>query len=399
MKEVVKIEQKRIESLYRYYESYLLKHCIPFWMKNSLDHQYGGYLTCLDGKGDVYNTDKSVWFQGRGTWMFSKLYNDVAPKQEWLNAAKSGYDFLVKHCFDEDKRMFFTVTQDGRPLQKRRYMFSETFAIIACAEYYKASGDPQALKLAKEIFLMVVDMVKNPSKNVPKINPNTRKTKGLSLPMILLSTIQVIREVDDDPLYVELADEVLEIIFRDFVKPDEKAVFETVGENGERLDSPQGRCINPGHSIETAWFLMHEGIYRRNSDLIKRAVEILDWSLEIGWDKEFGGLLYFVDIEGKPAEQLEWDMKLWWPHTEALYALLLAYDFTKDSKYEEWFDKIHDYSFSHFEDKEYGEWYGYLHRDGSVSNTLKGSLWKGPFHLPRALLLCAQQLKRMSQGL
>jgi N-acylglucosamine 2-epimerase len=392
---VVHIDKKTLTNLYEHYESFLLDNCIPFWMNHALDREYGGYLTCLDRKGNVYNTDKSVWFQGRGTWMFSKLYNDVEKKEEWLDAAQLGYDFLVKYCYDEDKRMFFTVTRDGRPLQKRRYMFSETFAIIACAEYYKATGDEEALKLAKDTFLRVVDLYKDPSKTVPKINPKTRRTKGLSLPMILLSTIQVLREVDKDPLLDELAKEMTDTIFRDFVKPGEKALFETVGENGERLDSPQGRCINPGHSIETVWFLIHEGLYRNDQSLIDRAIEILDWSLDIGWDKVYGGILYFVDIEGKPAEQLEWDMKLWWPHTEALYALLLAYDITKDPKYADWFNKIHEYSFDRFADKEYGEWFGYLHRDGTVSNTLKGSLWKGPFHLPRALLLCSKILKKM----
>ncbi len=310
-----------------------------------------------------------------------------------------GYSFLIKHGFDIDQRMFFTVTRDGRPLQKRRYLFSETFAIIACAEYYKASGNLDALRTAGEIFMRVYGIYKDPScdphKTIPKINPGTRATKALALPMILLSTIQVLREVDKDPIYNEFSMEILDAIFKDFVKPEEKALFETVGINGERLDTPQGRCINPGHSIETAWFLIHEGLYRNDKHLLNNAIKILDWSLELGWDKEYGGLLYFVDIEGKPAEQLEWDMKLWWPHTEALYALLLAYDITKDPKYEQWFYRIHEWSFSHFPDTEYGEWYGYLHRDGTVSTTLKGSMWKGPFHLPRALLLCTKLLEKM----
>lgn len=389
------MNKETVDKLHKHYETYLLDNCIPFWMEHCLDNKFGGYLTCLDRCGNVYNTDKSVWFQGRGTWLFSKLYNVVEQKQEWLNAAKLGYDFLVRHGFNTDGRMFFTVTQDGRPLQKRRYVFSETFAIIACVEYYKASGDEQALKIARETFLRVIDIYNDPSKTLPKIDPNTRVTKSLALPMILLSTIQVLREVDKDPVYDKLSGEILETIFKDFFKPEQKALFEHVGVNGERLDSPQGRCINPGHSIETAWFLMHEGIYRNDKKIIDNALEILEWSLELGWDKEYGGLLYFVDIEGKPCEQLEWDMKLWWPHTEALYALLLAYDITKDPVYESWYNKIHNWSFEHFEDKEYGEWYGYLHRDGTVSNTLKGSMWKGPFHLPRALLLCMKQLEKM----
>ena len=389
------MEQGQLIQLHEFYQNYLFDNCLPFWLKNSVDHEYGGFLTCVDRDGELYNTDKSVWFQGRGTWMFSRLYNIIEHRQEWLDAAKNGYDFLVRHCFDTDGRMFFSVTQDGRPLRKRRYYFSECFAIIACAEYSRAAGDKGALEKAVQTFQLVLDLYRNPNKLEPKVNPETRTAKSHSQPMILLSVIQILREIDNKPEYDIIVDELMDTLFKDFIKPGEKALFETVGLNGERLDSPQGRCINPGHSIETAWFLMHEGLYRNNTDIINKALEVLEWSLELGWDKEYGGIYSFVDIEGKPPEQLEWDMKLWWPHTEALYAALLAYKITGNMKYEIWYNKIHQWSFNHFEDTVYGEWYGYLHRDGSVANTLKGSLWKGPFHLPRALCLCWQLLANM----
>lgn len=389
------MNKEQVEKLYEFYKNALFEDIIPFWLEKGLDDKYGGFMTCLDRKGEVYNTDKSVWFQGRATWIFSRLYNTVEKKREWLEAAKSGYDFLKKYCFDNDKRMFFTVTRDGRPLQKRRYMFSEAFAIIAFAEYYRASGEKEALLEAREIYDMVMELYKTPGRLNPKINPDTRPTRGLSVPMILLATTQSLREADSGRNYDLLTKEFSDDILKYFFKPSEKALFETVGQNGERLDSPQGRCINPGHSIETAWFLIHEGMYRNDQVLIDTAEEILSYSLEIGWDNTYGGLLYFVDIEGKPAEQLEWDMKLWWPHTEALYAMLLAYYLTGKAKYEAWFSRVNDWAFSHFPDKENREWFGYLHRDGSVANTLKGSIWKGPFHLPRALLLCIKLLEKM----
>lgn len=389
------MEQGQLIQLHEFYKNYLFNNCLPFWLKNSVDHEYGGFLTCVDRDGELYNTDKSVWFQGRGTWMFSRLYNIVEHRQEWLDTAKNGYDFLIRNCFDTDDRMFFSVTRDGRPLRKRRYYFSECFAIIACAEYSRATGDKGALEKAVQTFQMVLDLYRNPQKLEPKVNPETRTAKSHSQPMILLSVIQILREIDNKPEYDIIADELMDTLFKDFIKPDEKALFETVGLNGERLDSPQGRCINPGHSIETAWFLMHEGLYRNNTAIINKALEVLDWSLQLGWDKEYGGIYSFVDIEGKPPEQLEWDMKLWWPHTEALYAALLAHKITGKMKYEIWYNKIHQWSFNHFEDTVYGEWYGYLHRDGSVANTLKGSLWKGPFHLPRALFLCWKLLANM----
>ena len=392
------MEQHKIIRLRDFYKDYLLKNSIPFWIKNSLDQKYGGYLTCLDREGKVYNTDKSVWFQGRGTWIFSRLYNMVEKREEWLDAARIGYEFLIKYCFDSDGRMFFQVTQDGRPLQKRRYAFSEMFAIMAFAEYYKATGNPEAYKKAIAVYNTLLSIYRNTLEITPKINPETRPMKGHSFYMMLLCVTQAVREIDDNAVYDEIIGDLINILFKDFVKPDKKALFETVGPNGELIDNPQGRCINPGHSIETSWFLMHEGIYRNDTDLIRRAMEVLEWSLELGWDKEYGGLLYYVDIDGKPADQLEWDMKLWWPHTEALYALLLAVYLTGDVKYESWYEKVHEWSFGHFEDKIYGDWFGYLHRDGTVSNTLKGSMWKGHFHLPRALLFSHILLDKMASG-
>jgi len=385
------MDKTKAKKLQKFYEKSLLE-AMAFWSKHAPDEEYGGIFTCLDEKGEIYNTDKSVWFQGRALWMYSRLYNTYEKREEWLDVAKNIYRFLDNNCADESGKMYFTVTREGKPLQKRRYVFSETFAIIGLAEYSRASGDKAALEKAKKLFEKVLSIYRDPMGITPKIDPNTRVTKNHSMPMMLLATLQILREVEPEPHYDDLAMEFVNTIFKDFYKPEYKALFENVGLNGERLDSPQGRLINPGHAIETSWFIMREGLYRNDKVMTKTAIEILECSLEIGWDKEHSGILSFVDIENKPPEQLEWDMKLWWPHTEALYAALLAYRITGEKKYEEWFDKIHDYSFSHFADTKHGEWYGYLHRDGTVSNTLKGSIWKGPFHLPRALLLCVNVL-------
>lgn len=393
------MDMNRIIELHKHYSDALLKDCIPFWLEHSLDNQHGGYLTCLDRNGRVFNTDKSVWFQGRGTWLFSRLHNTVEPKQEWLDAARLGYRFLTEHCFDTDGRMFFQTTRDGKPLRKRRYFFSETFAIMAFAEYYRASGELEALKKARDLYKLVsgiyLDPSKDPYKITPKVLAETRAAKTLAPPMILLNVIQNLRENDPERIseYDAFASGLVDQVLNDFLKPE--ALLETVGMNGERLDCPAGRCVNPGHSIETAWFLLHEGAYRADQTIIDKALSILDRSWEIGWDKEYGGLYSFVDIEGKPPEQLEWDMKLWWPHTETLYAALLANHITGDKKYESWYEQTHEWAFTNFRDRNCGEWYGYLHRDGTVSNTLKGSMWKGPFHLPRALLLNTKLLEAM----
>lgn len=376
----------RMDTLRTEYRHALLDDIVPFWFNHGVDRECGGYLHFLDRDGSVFGTDKQMWTQCRGgIYLFCKLYNMFEKRPEWLEAAKIGYDFVMKHGFDADGRMFYLLTRDGQPLRKRRYLFAESFGVIACAEYFKATGDEAALKRAQETYRLMVHLYRTPGSLPPKIIPETRVTKGHAMPMILIGTTQELRQVDSDPLYTEVVDEALYQILSHFVKRDEHALLETVGRNGERLDSPEGRCINPGHAIESAWFIMHEALYRHDQSLLRSALDILDWSMEWGWDKQHGGILYFVDVEGKPPEQLEWDMKLWWPHAEALYALLLAYHLTGETNYLDWFEKVHAWTFSHFPDNEYGEWFGYLHRDGSVSLPQKGGMFKGPFHVTRAL--------------
>jgi N-acylglucosamine 2-epimerase len=332
------------------------------------------------------------------TWLAASLYNRVEKRREWLDIAKHGIEFLESHCFDTDGRMFFEVTKEGRPLRKRRYTFSETFAVIAFLEYGLAAEDEGRIRKADDIFKLLIRYRNNPGLLPPKFYPQTRNTKSHSASMILLNVAQAMRKVRKDDLCDTIIDQVLDDIFTNFMHEDEMALFETVGLNGERLEGPEGRCVNPGHAIETAWFILEEYQHRKDKKLLENALKILDWSLELGWDKEYGGILYFVDIEGKPPVQYEHDMKLWWPHNEAIYATLLAYFLTGDAKYETWHKKIHDYAYSHFPDKEYGDWFKYLHRDGSVSSHIKGNTWAGPFHLSRMQMLCWKLLEEMKTG-
>ena len=293
--------------------------------------------------------------------------------------------------------MFYEVTRDGRPLRKRRYIYTETFGTIAFAEYSLAAGDEKRLARAKKLYRLLVRYYQNPDLLPPKIYPQTRQMKSHAMPMILLATTQQIRKTGDDPLYGEVIDNSLKEIFEDFMRYDEKALLETVGPRGERLDSPEGRCINPGHAIETSWFIMEEGRHRNDKKLVEKGLTILDWSLNWGWDKEYGGILYFVDVEGKPCDQYEHDMKLWWPHNEALYACLLAHYLTGRKEYEDWYEKIHGWTYAHFPDKKNGEWFKYLHRDGTISSTIKGNRWAGPFHLSRMQLYCWKLLEEMKE--
>lgn len=399
------MKKERIYQLAEFYKKQLLDDVVPFWLSNSLDHEHGGYLHFLDRDGTVFGTDKSVWMEGRETWLFSRLYNSIEKKKYWLDASRLGYAFIMDHAFDKDGRMFLLLTQDGKPLRKHRYLFAECFGVMGLAEYFRASGDQRALEKAKETYKLIVDLhrTRDYQKIVnygitPKVIPETRAGKSLAMPMMLICISQEMRRLGPDPLYDETIDLSIREILSDFLKPERRALLEMVGPNGETsFELPEGRLIDPGHDIEVAWFLMHEGLHRRDSSLIDSALEIIDWSLEWGWDKKYGGLLYFVDIEKRPPAMLEWDMKLWWPHNEALYALLLAHHITGDERYLVWYEKVHEWAFNHFPDPEYGEWFGYLHRDGTVSLPLKGAMWKGAFHLPRCLLFSWKLLEKMKE--
>lgn len=390
------MDRKYFENLLNFYEKEL-DQTLNFWYDHGYDHEHGGFYVCLQRNGDLFGTDKSVWAQGRGLWVFSKAYNDIKKDPRYLQIAKDAFEFIKNHCYDKDGRMWFTVTDDGRGIQKRRYWFSETFAVVGSVELYKATNDKKYLKLARETYDSVMRLYLNPNLSVPKYNPDVIKDKGLAGPMILMVTSQIMRDIDKENAdkYNSNIDIFLNVILNHHLHPEYKAMFENVGMNGEIVSGPRGRLVNPGHSIEASWFLMNEALYRNDKEILNKSLDILNWSFDIGWDKEYDGLMYFADIEHKPCEALEWDMKLWWPHNEMLIAFLKAYAITGEEKYLDKYKLVHEYAFSHFKDEKYGEWYGYLHRDGSVANDLKGNIFKGPFHLPRCLMENVLQIKEI----
>lgn len=377
-----------LEKLKAYYSNQLLNDTVPFWFPRSIDQEHGGYLLMRDQDGTLIDDDKAVWIQGRAAWLLSTLYNTVEKKQEWLDGAKSGIDFLNKHCFDTDGQMFFHVTRDGQPIRKRRYYFSETFAVIANAAYAQASGDEAAAAQARYLFGKCIEYSSTPG-ILPAKFTDTRPAKGIGVPMIMMNTAQQLRETIGDPRCDEWIDKWINEIETYFVKDDIRCVMEQVAPDGSIIDHIDGRTLNPGHAIEGAWFILHEAKYRNNDpELIKLGCKMLDYMWERGWDKEHGGILYFRDVYNKPVQEYWQDMKFWWPHNEVIIATLLAYTITGDEKYAKWHKTVHDYSYQHFHDKEHGEWFGYLHKDGSLAQSAKGNMFKGPFHLPRQEWYC-----------
>ena len=388
-----------IKSWAESYKKDLTENIMPFWMKYGLDRENGGVYTCVDRDGSLMDTTKSVWFQGRFAFICSFAYNNVEKNQEWLDAAKSTLEFIEKHCFDEQGHMYFSVTAEGKPLRKRRYVFSETFAAIAMSEYALATGDQHWAKRAIQVFEDTQRFLATPGFLPAKFEADV-KLQGHSIVMILINVGSCIRKVVDDPKLTQQIDESIEKLKKYFIHPEFKCLLETVGENGEFIDTNMTRTINPGHCIETSWFIMEEAKLRGwDKPMLDMALQVFDWSWDWGWDKLYGGIINFRDCKNLPPQDYSQDMKFWWPQCETIIASLYAYLGTGDEKYLYRHERISEWTYAHFPYAEYGEWYGYLHRDGTVAQPAKGNLYKGPFHIPRMMIkgymLCQEILKKL----
>lgn len=380
------------------YRKDLTENILPFWLEHGLDRVNGGVYTCVDRRGELMDSTKSVWFQGRCAYVYAYAYNNVERRPEYIEMSRSCIDFIEKHCFDTDGRMYFEVTADGRPLRKRRYVFSECFAAIAMSEYSIAAGNGEYARKALSLFKEILRFIDTPGILEPKYLP-TQQSRGHSITMILINTAACIRRVISDPVLDERITESIDQIGRYFMHPEYKALLEMTGPDGELIDTLAGRVINPGHCIETSWFLLDEARHRDDEEIARMALTIFDWSWQWGWDNEFGGIINFRDCKGYPAQDYSQDMKFWWPQTEAIIATLCAYEATGDTRYLEMHQLVSDWAYEHMPDDAYGEWFGYLHRDGSVAQPAKGNLFKGPFHIPRmmikSILVIDEILKRL----
>lgn len=378
------------------YKSELLDKVVPFWLEKSQDLEHGGYFTCLERDGEVYDTDKFVWLQGREVWMFATLYNKVEKRQEWLDCAIQGAEFLKKHGHDGNLNWYFALDREGNPLVEPYNIFSYTFAVIAFGQLSIATGNKEYADIAKRTFDIVLSKVDNPKGKWNKAAPGARALKSFALPMILCNVALEIEPLLDADFMQQTIDTCIHEVMDVFFRPELGLIVEHLSTDGELVDCFDGRLLNPGHAIEAMWFVMDLGKRLGRQDLIEKAVTIALNEAEYGWDKVHGGIFYFMDRLGRPCQQLEWDQKLWWVHIETLITMLKGYQLTGNAQCLEWFERVHNYVWTHFTDKEYAEWFGYLNRQGEVLLSLKGGKWKGCFHVPRGLFQCWQILEDLA---
>ena len=381
------------------YKDELLNNIIPFWLLHSQDNEFGGYFTCLDRQGNVFDTDKFIWLQARQVWMFSMLYNNVEKRKEWLECAIQGGEFLKKFGHDGNLNWYFSLTREGKPIIEPYNIFSYTFATMAFGQLSKATGNKEYADIAKKTFDIILKKRINPKGKWNKAFPGTRNLKSFSLPMILCNLSLEIEHLLDNEFMETTIKECIHEVMDIFLRPELGGlIVENVNEDGSLSDSFEGRLMNPGHAIEAMWFIMDLGKRTNRPKLIIKAMETTLKTLEYSWDKEHEGIFYFMDRKGFPPQQLEWDQKLWWVHMETLISLLKGYQMTGSQECLDWFEKVHEYTWKHFKDPQYPEWWGYLNRKGEVLLDLKGGKWKGCFHVPRGLYQCWKIMESIDAG-
>ena len=374
---------KQLEKQYR---DELLQNVIPFWLEKSQDKEYGGYFTCLDRQGNVFDTDKFIWLQGREVWLFAMLYNRVEKRQEWLDCAIQGAEFLKKYGHDGNLNWYFSLDRQGNPLVEPYNIFSYTFATMAFGQLSIATGNKEYADIAKRTFDIILSKQDNPKGKWSKAYPGTRSLKNFALPMILCNLALEIEPLLDEAFIEKTMDTCIHEVMDVFLRPELGGiVVENVNADGSLSDTFEGRQLTPGHAIEAMWFIMDLGKRLNRPELIEKAVQTTLKMIDYGWDKQYGGIYYFMDRKGCPPQQLEWDQKLWWVHIETLISLIKGYQLTGNKECLQWFEKVHHYTWEHFKDPKHREWWGYLNRQGEVLLDLKGGKWKGCFHVPRGL--------------
>jgi len=381
--------------------SELMDSVIPFWMSHAMDDA-GGINTCIRDDGSIVSRDKWLWSQWRAVWVWSKLFNVFGPNRGWLEAAERIYRFASRFGWDDGAGGWrLRLAYDGTVLDGCESIYVDGFAIYALTEFARASGSNEAVSLARRTADSVLKRLRAPHDRIPAFPyPTPPGARIHGLPMIFSLVMWELGRLCVEKSYADAALEMSDDIFSHFYRADRDVILERISADNSEYAAPIGTAIVPGHGVEDMWFQIHIARDTGDMERTREACHLIDRHLTLGWDAEYGGILLAVDADGRG--EVGWkfaDTKLWWPHTEALYSTLLAYEHSRDKRFLDWYSKVHDYSFSHFPVSGYGEWTQKLDRRGRPITDVVALPVKDPFHLPRALIYCLDVLDRLiAQG-
>ena len=384
-------------------KEHLLSDVMPFWDSRCLDREYGGYLTCFDREGNLTDDSKYIWFQGRQLYTYSRLFNAIERRPSWLEHAKWGYEFLLRHAYAGKGRWHYKLDRAGNPLIKTTSIYADYHMAQALAEYMLSTGmeNEKGMEILRDTFDTLEKNTTDPE--FKDIYENTWSPVFIWNDMYLtaLNVACIATPVLGAKHTGNLIEECSTKMMDWFARDEYNLVFEAITRDNKVLMEGEGRFINPGHSFESAWFLLEAGEISDNRRMSERGLQIVDWTYKVGLDNANGGIYSYLDAGGGKPEPLDWhketnslwDDKIWWVNSEALCAFAKAFSWSNEEKYLEMLKKQWSFCKAKFYDPEYGEWYERLHPDGSVKVSDKGTPWKCAFHLARSLIMAIKSLE------
>lgn len=378
---------------------HLVHFVAPFWPRYAIDREHGGIFSCIEDDGTIQSTDKYMWSQARGLWTFSALHNRVERRAEWLDIAHGLFRFLREHGRDEDGCWLFLVDAEGSRLKGPESIVTDAFAVLGLVEYHRATGNDEALHIGLETYDSVMKRLARPYTYGTAPYPTPPGTRPHREPMQFSLAFWELAKATGSEQVRNTALEMSARIVRDHYRDESRAVLEYIGNDGGPVDADYGRAMVPGHGIESAYFTVLINREAGRPELADKACRAMRWCVERGWDDECGGLFLGIDIEGK--EPVYWknaEKKIWWVHAEALAGLLVAREHCREDWCLDWYHRVHEWSFARFPVPEYGEWTQRLDREGNRITDLIALPVKDPFHLPRALVVAIETLRRMTDG-
>ena len=377
------------------YRRLLTAELLPWWLMHAMDEVYGGMYTCINNDGTIASHDKYVWSQARALWMFSAAYNRIQPDPTYLRAADQLFGFLRDHGRTDQGEWMFLLSREGQRIEGPTSIQTDAFALCAMVEYSKVVGREQAIDMAMDTYRCTLGRLRRPGsyQTMPYPIPEGTKAHRVSM-QFSLAYWELGKAVSDDDIKAEgmaRTDDVL----NHFYQPELKSTFEYLSLDNNLLAPPIGTLIGPGHGIETAWFQIENVRHTADRQRLEKALHVMRYSFERGWDEEYGGLFLYVDHSGKEAYLPHATTKPSWPHSETLCGALMAHEICEEPWCLEWYQRVHEWAFSHYPNAEHGEWNHRLDRSGEPINTVISLPTKDPFHLSRAFIYAIETLDRL----
>ena len=385
-----------LPELRAFLHDYLVNDIAPWWLRHAIDWENGGLYSCIEDDGTIARRDKYMWSNARALWTFSGLHNRIGRREEWQRAAENQYRFVKRCGRDEKGRWVFLVDEKGNVLEGENSIVTDAFGIFGMVEYFRMTGEEEALTIAKETADSVLERLARPwtYNTAPYPTPAGMKPHR-EVMQFSLAFCELGRELNDDALISEGMTRANDIVDH-FYREDRDVFLEYLNMDNTTADTPEGRTMVPGHAIESLWFQIHNFTRAGLPDRAKKAARAIRCGYEKGWDPVHGGILLGIDVDGKePPYWKHADKKLWWPFTEAMPAALMAYEQLGEDWCLDWYWKTHDWAFAHFANKEHGEWTQRLDRQGNKVADVVALPVKDPFHLPRGLITCIETLDRL----